>query len=130
MRRRTPGEPVERILDYLPGRLIRSLWILDDSYWDQYRAGVTVPRKNGPLGTANGRTAAAAATTRRQRRLRARRATLARWRQLEPSVVARKGLVRERPYDPDCLLARLIYRDHEALARKIGARRIEVVSYL
>jgi hypothetical protein len=38
--------------------------------------------------------------------------------------------VRGLPHDPDYLLARLIYRDHEALARKIGARTLEVVSYL
>jgi len=105
------------------------LTILDDSDSDQYGTGVTVPRKNGPFGTANGRKAAAAAATRRQRRMRARRPTQARWSQLELSV-ARKGLVRGLPYDPDCLLARLIYRHHESLARKIGARRIEVVSYL
>ena len=103
--------------------------IIDDSYSDQYGASVTVRRKNGPLGMANGRTAAAVASTRRQRRMRSRRATLARWSQHELSVV-RKGPASGLPHDPDRLFARLIYRGHEALARKLGARTIEVVTYL
>ena len=103
--------------------------IIDDSYWNQYGASVTVRRKNGPLGMANGRTAAAVASTRRQRRMRSHRATLARWSQDELSVV-RKGPASGLPHDPDRLFARLIYRGHEALARKIGARTIEVVTYL
>jgi hypothetical protein len=103
--------------------------VLDASYSDRYGPDVTAARKNSSLGTANARRATAVTMTRRQRRRHARRATLARHSELERSA-ARQSLVRQRPPDPDRLLARLIYRDHDALARKISARRIEVVSYL